>query len=624
MNIDTLLDATIFLTPQNYPNSDKPYSPSFTLPDVKYANILDKYEAIFDLNNHQITQNIDDNSTAELLVYLTRGVVFKVSEGSEIAIWNDVKFEVIPGDQAYKLIQLVRDHYSKILRMMSLSIKHYVAANATFNHKLLLKSYPNYKKEDHYDFIDSLITTDLDAYNQLIRDIASTYDDTYIEYLVLKSDFKLSKFKPVQQQHILTYQNLIKYIKLLGSAPKIKNIMSLLPSEPNYVKSINEFDTNPTLIATKDSYFDLKADSIIPPCPTYMVTSTLNVDTDYTILSNTKTIKDHINSQQYNCPVFLKMLNTIFQNDSEIINFIQVVLGSCLVGSYDKSKLFIFTGTGSNGKSTLISILLHILGDLSVSMSAADLITTNSKTNIEYRLALLKGKRCCITNESEHGDRLASGLVKTLLGNDTLTARHIYGSPFQFKPQATQILLTNNKPNIDGNDYAIGRRMVLIPFNAKIKKENIDLDIEQKLIKEKNEIYKWLLNGARIYNAQGFHIPEKINKETSNYLDENNVISQFMLETYNKEPNSKLSFKTVWIQYQLFCKDFGKEYVGNRQNFESQLNRGGFNVVKNSSKTKILEGYSDPTRNENEAGVNEILDMINEKNNKIEDFIINI
>ena len=60
---------------------------------------------------------------------------------------------------------------------------------------------------------------------------------------------------------------------------------------------------------------------------------------------------------------FLKFLNEIFLNDSELIKYLQRVLGYCITGDTKAQVFFVFYGTGKNGKSTLLNILQGVLND---------------------------------------------------------------------------------------------------------------------------------------------------------------------------------------------------------------------------------------------------------------------
>ncbi len=79
-------------------------------------------------------------------------------------------------------------------------------------------------------------------------------------------------------------------------------------------------------------------------------------------------------------------------------------------------------------------------------------------------------------------------VIKDLTGGDVITARLMRQDYFDFKPQFTIIVSGNHKPRLRNVDEAIARRMVLIPFNVTIPKEERDLQMINKFKVEAGSI----------------------------------------------------------------------------------------------------------------------------------------
>lgn len=62
------------------------------------------------------------------------------------------------------------------------------------------------------------------------------------------------------------------------------------------------------------------------------------------------------------------------------------------------------------------------------------------------------------------GDALNEHLVKTLVGGDTIDARHPYGRLLSFAPTAKFVMRVNTKPKIQDESHGMWRRIRLIPF----------------------------------------------------------------------------------------------------------------------------------------------------------------
>ncbi len=68
------------------------------------------------------------------------------------------------------------------------------------------------------------------------------------------------------------------------------------------------------------------------------------------------------------------------------------LFGAALTGDTREQVFFILHGTGANGKSTLLNVMLEILGDYALQASPKTLTLKRDSNNSKY-LASLKGAR---------------------------------------------------------------------------------------------------------------------------------------------------------------------------------------------------------------------------------------
>ena len=166
-------------------------------------------------------------------------------------------------------------------------------------------------------------------------------------------------------------------------------------------------------------------------------------------------------------PLIKEFLLEIMDSSSEMISFIQRMLGYSLTGDTREQILPICYGVGANGKTTLLGMFQEMLGDYATAASTSMLMVKRNES-IACDLAVLKGARFVTASEVEDGQRFAESKVKELTGGDLITARHLYGDPFTFKPNFKIWLCVNHKPTIRGTDMGIWRRVQLIPFTVVI------------------------------------------------------------------------------------------------------------------------------------------------------------
>ena len=84
-------------------------------------------------------------------------------------------------------------------------------------------------------------------------------------------------------------------------------------------------------------------------------------------------------------------------------------------------------------------------------------------------MAELKGKRLIIAAELQEGMRLNTSVVKQLCSTDPIFAEKKFKAPFSFEPSHTLVLYTNHLPKVAASDDGTWRRLIVIPFHAKIE-----------------------------------------------------------------------------------------------------------------------------------------------------------
>ena len=211
---------------------------------------------------------------------------------------------------------------------------------------------------------------------------------------------------------------------------------------------------------------------------------------------------------------WLESLNYTFQGNAELIDYVQQIAGLCAVGNVYREELIISYGVGSNGKSTFWNSISSVLGNYSGNISA-DALTVGCKRNVKPELAEAKGKRLLIAAELEEGMRLNTSTVKQLCSTDEIFAEKKYKDPFSFKPSHTLVLYTNHLPRVGAMDDGIWRRMIVIPFKAKIKGKKDIKNYSEYLVKNcGGYILKWIIEGAEKVIANGFVIEQRLSQNS--------------------------------------------------------------------------------------------------------------
>ena len=347
---------------------------------------------------------------------------------------------------------------------------------------------------------------------------------------------------------------LAKHIKSSRASTKKKN--ALIEAQHLMPASAEDFDSDVNLFNIKNGYINLKKSTFASPDQSKLFMQVAGVSFN----------------AEAKCEKWLKFLDEIFLGDQDLIRFIQKLLGYSLSGDVTEQKLFVLYGMGQNGKSIFIEIIRAIFGDYACNMDIKSLMVRGNNTGTSD-IARLKGKRFISTSENNDGARLDEGLVKQLTGGDVITARHLYSSEIEFTPQGTICMVTNHRPIVRGTDDGIWRRLVLIPFKYKIPDGKVNKHLKAELMAELDGIFNWILEGSKLYKAEGLDVPDVCKRETEDYKLEMNPIARFIDERCTVgDINMSVKASDLYLNYTSWASA-NNEYIMTSTKFGLEVNK---------------------------------------------------
>jgi len=274
------------------------------------------------------------------------------------------------------------------------------------------------------------------------------------------------------------------------------------------------------------------------------------------------------------CPLWDTFLSRTMGGNANLISFLQRAAGYTLTGDVREQCLFFLHGTGANGKSTYLEVLRALLGDYAKQADFSTFIVRTSD-GVRNDLADLRGARLVTATEVDAGKRFAESLVKQLTGGDTIKARFLFQEFFEFEPTFKLFLAANHKPRIEGTDYAIWRRIRLIPFTVTIPEAERDPDLKRKLLGELPGILRWAVEGCLEWQKRGLKPPEEVLAATEDYRAEMDSLTSFFSESCVIHPESKVLSTVLYDEYVKWCGDSGEEQLPRKQ-FVARLREKGF------------------------------------------------
>lgn len=273
-------------------------------------------------------------------------------------------------------------------------------------------------------------------------------------------------------------------------------------------------------------------------------------------------------------------LGRVFDHDEQLIGFVQRAVGYSLTGLTSEQVLFMPWGPGANGKSTFLEVLQRLLGDYATTADASTFLDQR-RDGARNDLARLHGARFVAAIEVERGARLAESLVKSVTGQDRVTARFLFREYFTYTPQFKVWLAVNHKPVIRGAEHAIWRRIRLIPFTITIPAGERDARLVERLMTEAPGILNWALEGLRSWREQGLGSAPAVEQATAEYRAEMDSIGDFLaarclLETFDPSLPSPLEVgsEALFTAYKQFAEHAGERPMGQKAFVQALLERG--------------------------------------------------
>lgn len=280
-------------------------------------------------------------------------------------------------------------------------------------------------------------------------------------------------------------------------------------------------------------------------------------------------------------------LRTFFQGDADLIRYVQEIVGLAAIGKVYIEALVIAYGEGRNGKSTFWNTIAHVLGTYSGNMSA-DTLTVGCKRNVKPELAEAKGKRMIIAAELEEGMRLNTSNVKQLCSTDEIYAEKKYKAPFSYVPTHTLVLYTNHLPRVGAIDQGTWRRLIVIPFNAKIEGKADIKNYSDFLFKTAGgAVLSWIIEGAKRVIASDYKIvqPKVVQDAIQKYKENNDWLAHFLDDCCEVGDDFEAKSGEFYNAYRSYCLQMG-EYTRSTTDFYSALESTG--VVRKRTRTGVI------------------------------------
>lgn len=315
-----------------------------------------------------------------------------------------------------------------------------------------------------------------------------------------------------------------------------------------------EFDHDPWLLGVQNGVVDLRRGVLSPGCPTQMISKQCSCEYD----------------SEIDMSDWLQFLNDIYNNDQELIDFVQLLFGYGITGNTTEHIFPFFLGRGRNGKSLLINTISRVAGSYAATVPCEIFLRDGQpKGANQANPAIMKheGLRLAFSSEVEEGARFSAQAVKKMTGGDKLDGRDLYGAEWrEFSPTHLSIMVGNHEPVPPAGDPAFWDRTFLIFHPVRFVKHEpdpdrmerrADPDIEAKLMTMDRQVLAWMVEGAVKWDQGGRKIrpPASVLKMTEEYREDSDWISRFVDACCARAPGRETGSTTLYTAFAIWYQE---------------------------------------------------------------------
>jgi putative DNA primase/helicase len=339
--------------------------------------------------------------------------------------------------------------------------------------------------------------------------------------------------------------------KSVASSRAIGAVASLARSDRRHASTLEQWDCDPLLLNTPDGTVDLRTGATRPHAREDYITKCTSV------------------GPGGDCPLWRAFLTRVTDDDIQLQEFLQRMVGYALTGLTRDHALFFLYGLGANGKSVFLNTLIGMLASYHRT-APAELLLASKHDRHPTELAGLVGCRLVTATETEGGRRWAEAKIKLLTGGDDVSARFMGQDFFDFTPRFKLVWSGNAKPTLNRVDEAIRRRLNLVPFTVTIPRAERDTGLTERLKAEWPGIMQWAIDGCAEWQLHGLAAPKAVTAATDQYLADQDTVKNWLAECTDEDPTVEIQSSVLFTAWKEWCEANG-EFPGSNKAFSQKL-----------------------------------------------------
>lgn len=251
----------------------------------------------------------------------------------------------------------------------------------------------------------------------------------------------------------------------------------------------------------------------------------------------------------------------------DCIKLVEEFFGYALIPDSRFGKALMLTGSGANGKSTLLNLLERFIGRENVSK-----VPLQELDQHRFKRADLFGKLVNMFPDLNSQALKSSTYFKAITTGDVIDAERKNKDPFYFRPFARMIFSANELPSSRDKSFAYYRRWNIVPFPNQFVGKAADTGIMEKLTQahELSALLNQALIGLqRLLTNQQFSKSDTADNALDVYRNQNDTVGAFLSSKCEFGEDLEIERGEFYAAYSQYCAGMDSAPVSRNEFYNS-------------------------------------------------------
>jgi putative DNA primase/helicase len=280
-----------------------------------------------------------------------------------------------------------------------------------------------------------------------------------------------------------------------------------------------------------------------------------------------------------------EFISNLVDNDDDYELLVQIP-SHALLQDENYQQMYLLTGGGANGKSTLISLITRLVGDTNITAVSLQEINEN-----RFSAAELQGKLLNMYPDLPKTSVKTTGKIKALTGADTITVEKKFCPPFKLRNKAVFAFSANSLPEVDDSSFAFWRRWAIINFPYTFK---VDPELLGKLTTPENlsGFLNLVIDKMNRIEQYGLTRSSKVEEAMGMWKKRSNSAYAYVTDMLEKSVTDYIRYDTLYNLYLAYCDEQDFTALG-KPKFTTELEKIGAilgHATEAQARVKVVKG----------------------------------